>query len=432
MAKRQEVPITELDLWGAVPVQKSVVADIEMENRPISNISWASPLEFDFTLGSDEYMLFSESYLYLRIKPTFTKENKEDFKNGDYKSFIPANYLLHSMIDKVTLTIGSSTQSIQDQKYAYKAYFEALLGYSADARESHLCSSLWIDDEECRALKLFDPTTFSPRIFEVKGKLHSDFTHQNRAIIGGCHIRLQITLNSKPKFFMKFPSAASVEFKLLDAVFNAHRMKVAPNIMSAHNKALSSSTAKYPLTRSKIYHQSINIGSQLVCLNKVLSGVTPRRIFFTLITTKAFNGHPSHGPFKFEPHDLAYISCYKDGEMIPRNGYSMDYDAGLFVNAYVGLIQTLNQNGTDSYANIAMTDFVKNKCIYGFNLCPDLSNGSGTGLMGYLTDLGESNIRFDLKFNDPTSENLTAIIFAEYDTVMEINSDRQLINTSLL
>lgn len=432
MAKRQEVPIQELDLWGIPPVQKSIVADIDMHNRPTSSISWTSPLDFDFTLGADEYMLFNESYLYLKIKPTFSKANNVGFVDGDYKTFVPANYFLHSIIDKISLTIGSSTQTIEDQKYAYKAYLEALLGYSEAARESHLSSSLWIDDEATRASKLFDLTTHEPKTFELKGKLHSDFTHQNRAIIGGCHIRLQVTLNKKPTFFMKFPTGGTVEFLLLDAIFCARRMKVAPNVLSAHHKALSHATAKYPISRTKVLMQTITTGSQYVCMDKAISGKTPRRIFFALTSTKSLGGSNSSIPFKFEPFDLAYIVCYNDGDMIPRNGYNMDYKAGLFVDAYTGLIQALNQNGTDSYANIDTLDFAINKCIYGFNLCPDLSNGSATGLMGHFPNLGESNIRFDLRFQEPTAQSLTAVIFTEYDTVMEINSDRQLINPSLL
>ena len=425
---QHEFPIPELDLWGGLPVQKSVLADIGMYNRPQNQLSWGTSLDFDFTLGEDEYMLFSESYLYLKIKPTFKKENNAAFIDGDYKLFVPANYFLHSIIDKISLTIGSSTNSIEDQKYAYKAYFEALLGYSADAKESHLTSSLWIDDEDTRASKLFNLTNHTPKPFELKGKLHSDFTHQNRAILGGSRIRLSVSLNTKPKFFMKFPSGCSVEFELQEAVFCAHRMKVAPKIVSAHHKALSAKSAKYPLTRSKIYHQAITTGNQLVDLNKVLTGKTPRRLFLALTTTKAFVGNQSHGPFRFQPHDLSYIVCFKDGDMIPRNGYYMDYENGNYINAYVGFIQALNQNATDSYANIDVTDFGHDKCIYGFNLCPDLSNGSAAGFLGHVSDLGESNIRFELRFNNPTTENLTVVIFAEYDTVLEINSDRQLLN----
>lgn len=430
MARKMEVPLPELDLWGLCPVQKSVLSDIEMEQRPNTTISWSSTLEFDFTLGEDEYMLFSESYLYLKIKPTFVKADKSQFTDAaDAKLFVPANYLLHSMIDKITITIGSTVNTIQDHKYAFKAYLEALLGYSGDARESHLSSSLWMDDEEARSKKLFNPDDNTPRVFELKGKLHVDFTHQNRAIIGGTRMRISISLN-KPKFFMKFARSAECKFELLDAVLTVHRMQVSPNVVSAHSKAIAHSNAKYPMTRTAIFYQNIPANSQNIHLDKILSGKTPRRIFFALVTTKAFTGDQAHSPFKFGHHDLSYIVCYKDGQMFPRNGYSMDYSAGLYVNAFVGFTQTLNQNGTDSYANIDMTEYAVDKCIYGFNLCPDLSNGPG--LIGHVSEVGESNIRFDLRFSDPTTEALTAVIFAEYDTTFEITKDRQLINPLVL
>ena len=432
MAPSQEIPLPELDLWGLPPVQKSVLTDISMEQRPSTTVSWGSAIEFDFILGQDEYMLFSETYLYMKIQPHLKKSDKSEIATtAEQSAFIPANYLLHAMIDKVTITIGSTPNAYQTQKYAYKAYLEACLGYSAEARKSHLSSSLWNDDEEIRRKSLFYNTSEKkgPKTFELKGRLHVDFTHQNRAIVGGSRVRITLTLN-KPKFFMMHPKGSSASFDLLEAVLCVHRMQVAPKIVTAHCKALASSNAKYPMTRTAVFHQLIPANSQYLHMDRLVTGQSPRRIFFALVDSRAFNGDSTMNPYKFEPFGLSYIVCFKDGQMIPRNGYSMDYEEGLYVDAYVGLIQTLNQNGTDSYAAIDMNSFAKDKCIYGFNLCPDLSNGSG--MVGYISDTTDANIRFDLKFSEPVQSNLTAVIFAEYDTVSEITSDRQLITSLTL
>lgn len=428
MASNQEIPLPELDLWGLSPVQRSVVADICMEQRPVAALGWNSPIQFEFTLGEDEYMLFSETYLYLKVLPKFTKADKTtEFSSDEKIVFIPANYLLHSMINSVKLTVGSSSVSYETRNYCYKSYFEALLGYSKEAKNSHLSSSYWINDDETRSKKLFGDK--EPRAIEMKGKLHIDFTHQNRAIIGGSKIALSMTLN-KPKFFMRFPKQASATFELQDAVLFVHRMQVAPKIVTAHQKALSHSAAKYPLTRSAVHTQIIPKGSQFLHLDKLLTGQAPRRIFFTLVDSKSFVGDSLCNPHQFTNYNLSYIVCYRDGQAFPRNGYAMDYKAGLYVDAYVGFIQTLNQNGTDSYASIDMDTFTSEACIYGFNLVPDLTNGCG--LTGHVSEPRDANIRFDLRFAEPTTDNLNALIFAEYDTLVEITRDRQLINNLVL
>ena len=424
MAK-QEVPLPELDLWGMTPVQRSVISDMCMEQRPVAALNWNSNIQFEFTLGDDEYMLFSETYLYLKIKPVIGKPDKSTtFSDTDKAAYIPANYLLHSLIESVKLSIGSSSVTYETRNYCYKAYLEALLGYSSEAKKSHLSSSLWIEDNAKRTGKLFGETECKP--LEMKGKLHLDFTHQNRAIVGGSQIKLTVNLN-KPGFFMQAPTGAKCKFELLNAVLYVHRMQVAPKIVTAHNKALAHSNAKYPLTRTAVHTQIISKGSQFLHLDKLLTGQIPRRIFFTLIESDAFVGNLLYNPFKFAPHNLEYIVCFKDGQMVPRNGYHMSYDDGYFVDAYVGFIQTLNQNGTDSYACIDMDTYEKERCIYGFNLTPDLSNGSGMG--GHVSEIVHGNIRFDLRFSKPTTENLNALIFAEYDTVVEITVERQLVNS---
>ena len=428
MASRQELPLPELDLWGSTPIQRSVISDICMDQRPMATLNWNSNIQFEFSLGEDEYMLFSETYLYLKVQPKFAKADKSAIQANEIKTIIPANYLLHSMIESVKLSIGSTSTVYETQNYCYKAYMEALLGYSSEAKKSHLSSSYWIDDPVKRSSKLFDSEN-KAKTFELKGKLHLDFTHQNRAIVGGTKISLTVTLN-KPRYFMEIPKGASASFELLDAVLYVHRMQVAPKIVTAHHKALQNSNAKYPLTRTAVHTQVIPTNSQFLHLDKLLTGQIPRRIFFTLVQSKGFVGDFTTNPYKFGNHNLAYIACFKDGQMVPRNGYNMDYRAGYFVDAYIGFIQTLNQNGTDSYASIDMDTFEKERCIYGFNLTPDLSNGNGFG--GYVSEICHGNIRFDLRFTEPTTESLNALIFAEYDTVVEINIERQLITNLVI
>lgn len=423
MDLKQEVPIPELDLWGKPLIQRSIIQDITVNHRSTDAIDMTKPLKFDFTIGEDEYMLFSESYLKLKIEPTLLKADKTAATTAaEATSFIPENNLFHSMIDSVSLTFGSTSSVHEIKNYAYKAYFETMLGYSADARESHLSSALWEETDSERATRIKGAN--GGKTFELKSKLHVDFTHQNRAIIGGTRVKIEITFQKHASFFMRYDTGLSVKFELLDAVLECHLMQVAPKIVSAHQKALAIAPARYPMTIGVVYTESIPRDATNFYLQKAITGQTPRKIYVALVTTKAFNGSREKSPFTFTHQNLQKIICYRDGISIPRNGYEMNYTEDLYSDAYIGFIQTLNQNNTDSYAEIDYGEYKTKKCIYGFNLQPDLSNG--TGIVGYISDTSESIVRFDLTFASPTSENLTALMFAEFDTIMEITANRNL------
>src|SRR5277367_6245455 len=108
------VALPEFDLFGVPPTQLIVEKDIQSEHRPISSLNNASsPIQFEIHTGTDEYVQLRECELYLCLKINLAKTNDTAGKlraivAEDWKKISPVNYLLHSMIKQITLSIGGT------------------------------------------------------------------------------------------------------------------------------------------------------------------------------------------------------------------------------------------------------------------------------------------------------------------------------------
>jgi len=194
--------LPEFDLFGIPPTQACVERDIETEHRPISTLSISSCIEFNVTTAPDEYILFHESYLYLKVRVVLTKTEPGAWTKDHWDSICPTNYLLHSLFKQVEVSIGQKEITLAPQTYAYRAYLEALLGFSKDAKKSHLTSALWLDTIERDAfIKPHDLSQPEGKTIDLMGRLHLDLTFQQRALLGGCDIKIKLVPNN-PKFIL--------------------------------------------------------------------------------------------------------------------------------------------------------------------------------------------------------------------------------------
>src|SRR6266436_6679771 len=379
------VPLPQFDLWGVPPTQHTVERSIETEHRPISTLNSLSFIEFNIPTALDEYILFNETYLYMRLRARISKPDKTDITDDDWNRTVPANYLLHSMFKQIEVQINGKELVLAPQTYAYRAYLEALLGFSADAKKSHLTASLWCDDKLKRA-KFLAPTDGEKdrgkgSEVDLMGRLHLDLTFQSRALLGGSHVKIKLTPHSS-SFFLSTPNNVVAEVDFLDATLFVHRSKITPRIVSAHTKALAVSPAKYPLTRAEVRQITIPKGVMDAMLDNIVAGQLPRRIFIVCVDNEAFNGSLKKDPFFFNHYNINYLACFLDGTQYPIKAYQPDFDNNLFIREYMGLFKALNQNSTDTYACFDRNKYKNGNTIFGINFAPDLSNGCDS--VGYV------------------------------------------------
>jgi hypothetical protein len=347
---------------------------------------------------------------------------------------------LHSLFKAINLEIDGKMLTINPQTYAYKAYLESFLGFTFDAKVSHLTSQGWNQEDTDEQVKLEDkaksflkPTTISTdgkgKSIELMGKLFLDLAFQPKALIGGVNMKITLIPNDKAFYLWNLDGTITPTVTFEKASLFVSKSKVAQPIVEAHNLALTKGTAKYPITRGYVKAFTINTGSLDVNIDNAFSGQLPKRLFVMLVSNEAFNGHIKKNPYNFEHFNLNYITASIDGIQYPSIAYTPDYANDLYMREFVGLYDTLKSLSTDSIPCIHRKEFSKGNAIYGFDFgnenCEDCHKS------GFIDVIRRGSVRVQMRFSAALTENVSALMYAEFDNLIEINTNRQAITDFL-
>jgi len=135
---------SELDLFSLPPTQTSIESGKWVQYKPISSLTDDSPIEFVIPGNGEEYT--DLSYSMLHIVAAIVKSDGTKLDEAASKTVGPINNWMHSLFSQVDLFLNNKLVTAQNNTYAYRAYFENLLNYSDEAKNSHLTSVLWSSD----------------------------------------------------------------------------------------------------------------------------------------------------------------------------------------------------------------------------------------------------------------------------------------------
>ena len=152
-------------------------------------------------------------------------------------------------------------------------------------------------------------------------------------------------------------------------------------------------------------------------------GPVARRFICGFVRNKAFNGDRQCNPFNFDHFDINYFALSVDGVQVPSRQLQPNFESDLFVEAFHSLfsgtgIHFLNQGNC-----ISRDAFKKGYCLFVFDLTPDLSANSNT----HFNLVRHGNVRIDVRFSKPLTDNINCLVYGEFDSILEIDSTRQCI-----
>lgn len=425
-------PLPELDLFSVPPIQNSIDRDLFTEHRPISILEPSSAITFVIPTALDEYIQLRESMLNIKLRVNISKADKSAVVASDWSKISPVKYWLHALFKQVDVEINGKPITSAPQTYAYKAMFETQLGFTDDARKSHLSVALWsendtenkdtIDSKRSLFIKPNPIDAGNGKEVELMGKLHIDLAFQGRAIIGGSELKITLIPNS-PQFYLQCDPSIIPSIQFLNASFLVHRSKITQPVVEAHNYALQSTTAKYPFTKTEVKAFNINTSTLSYNVDNVVAGTLPRRIFVAFVDNKAFNGSYEKNPFKFGHYNVNYISAYINGIQVNSRPFLPDFKKGLYAREYLGLFETLNQLTTDSVIPLSKDEWSNGNTIFGFNLAPDLSDGYM--LTGHVNHSSQGTLRLEIRFAEALTETINVLVYCEYDSILHIDKNRE-------
>lgn len=405
---------SELELFSLNPTQTVIESGLWVQFHPLSNVFDGGPVEFHIASSGEEYLDLNLTQLYVKVKIVKTDGGAiaKDVQIG------PVNLFLHSLFSQVDVTLNDRLVSDSSNTYPFKAYLQTLLNNGYDSKTSQLTSEMFYKDSDEGLKKRSKFFELSAPV-DMIGNLHCDLFNQERLLLNMVDLKIKL-IRSKPEFcLIGLPDHKVV----LDHIsLFVRKVRTSPGVIVGHAKMLEKgSTAKYPINRTMCKVYSIPQGSMSIVQDNVFVGQMPKKLIVGCLDNDAFHGNIDKSPFEFKHYHMNFIGIYVDGQPVPHNPLELNFDQNLFIRAYQSLYSGSGKSGQDQGLFITREEYIKGNVLFAFDLSPDLCNGDHMNLIKH------SNLRLEMKFTQPLAQTISVIIFAEFDSVLEINKTRSII-----
>ena len=435
--RREVTTPPEFGVFSSRIIQSSIEEDLNTDLRPATAPDTKSVIEFNFTTDEKEYLRLNKTKLYLRMKISITKGGSGSVILDDWKNISVCNNLLNSMFKQVEFWIGDRLVDPPHQTYPYKTYFEKIFGKSNDVKRTSAALGFWTENisndpetlisDFSEMIKPFPNATelSEGREFELVGKIHLPMFEQRLDLLGGCKLKIKLIPND-PSFYIKCNDKVRVKkIDITECYLTLKGVKVSPTIVGIHESTLNVENARYFLLDNYVIPHTINQGSQDISLDNLHDGITPDRLFVAFVDHQAFNGVHNLNPYNFQNFGVNYLQLYKNGTPVglPK---TPNFKKGWYSNEYFDLFEVTNQDSVDTCITITKDQFTKGFNIFSFRIQPDLVTG-GAKQLGYLNPIKTSNIRLHLRFDEPLKKTITALIFFNYDQMLQLTKTRSVI-----
>ena len=414
---------SELDLF-AVPATQTSVEDGHWHHfGPISTITESGPYEFSISGSGEDYIDLGNTNLYV-VAQIVQKADGSDIDAG--ANVGPVNLWLHSLFSDVTLSLNGKLVSGPTNAYPYRAYIETLLSYGPAAKQSYLTSALWYKDAAGH-MGIADNSGFNKRkaataesaTVEMMGKLHCDLFAQDRYLVNNVDVSVKLT-RSKNEFCL-MGDANDYKVKIEEIYLIVRKVKLSSSVLLAHAKALEKTPVKYPITRVQMKKFSISKGSMNYVQENLFLGQMPKRVVIGCVDTDAFHGIHSKNPFNFKHYQINFLALNMDGKQIPSQPLQPKFNNSRYIRSYLGLFSATGKMNEDEGNNISRTDYGKGFTLFAFDLTPDLSD------IGTFQLSKEGHLRLEIQFTVALENAINVIVYGEFDNIIEIDRNRQLL-----
>lgn len=261
--------------------------------------------------------------------------------------------------------------------------------------------------------------TKGEQVIEMYGNLHCDIFNQDKFMINGVDMTVKL-IKAKNEFVLMGTNKGHLE--IIYANLFVRKVKINPAILIAHTKALALSTAKYPITRVEIKTVTISRDIQSKTMDNLYLGQLPKRCIIGFVDSAAFNGSIAQNPYNFQHFHHNYLALYVDSVQIPSKPLTPDFENKCFTRSYHTLFSGSGVHFGDIGNDISLSEYPDGYCLAAFDLTPDLSCHDS-----HWNIIKSGSLRVELRFSKPLEKTVTAIIFSEFDNIVEIDRNRNVI-----
>lgn len=419
-----------IDLFSLPPTQVAIDKVKWLEKYPVNAIVKGSPIDFNIETTANELLDLKETLLCFEV--TITRANGDNIEAEEPVGFV--NHPMTSIFKQVDVTLNGKRVSDSTPTYAHRSMIELLTNYGNDAKKSQLTMGLfykdtagnmnasnpYADNNANAGLTKRARFTAQSRTVQLVGKIHSDIFMQDRAMINNVKLGIKFYPQSDNFALMSSADNASYIYTIKNMCIKLKTIVLTPSVFLSIEEKLKNKTAKYPIRRiyPKVHH--IARGCLSETINNAILGTLPERIVVGLISDSNYNGNYTGNPFDFAHHNVKQITADINGESVKMIRTDFTH-AGQSIDGYSSLFSTFNRLGADLGNGLDRENFASGYALYTFNVnhlsnCDEVFEVKRKGV-----------INLDFQFKTATTNVVVAFIYAEYENIIEVDRNRNII-----
>lgn len=419
--------VSQLNIFTGPIVQSGIERSVFVEYRPTSQIATdEAPVHFSLGGDSSNYLDLKRTRLYVKLK----LQHEDGTAVEKSENVAPINYILQTMWSQIILQVSGKTLSLSNNCYPYKALIQTLLNTSDQAKESHLKAQGWAqDDSEMDKIignngAIWRYQRFATGSVEVEGPILEDFFQTNRFLLNNTQVDIKL-FRARHPFTITTETDNKYKLVIEDISLKACFVTVHPGVISGHANALKHGNAIYPYTRIEMLTYNLADGSRQFNLDNLFNGQSPSKVIIGLVDSAAFAGDFKKNPFNFKHFDVAEIELSADGRPLPTTALRVPQFTDLgsqVVSPYMSLLDCIGAGSSSVFGNaIDPEQYATGHTLFGFSLF-----GGGPD-DNFMQAKRTANVRVRGSFSKPLPNAVTAVIYAEFPAVVEIEGSRNVI-----
>ena len=199
------------------------------------------------------------------------------------------------------------------------------------------------------------------------------------------------------------------------------KVHISPSVINGNEQGLLKQNAIYPIQRCEVISHTVPQGSQTYDKSDLFRGQMPKLVVVGLVSNAAYAGDYGQNPFNFQHFSVTRVSLTREGENAVFKPFEPDFANAHCVREYMSIFQSMEYYNRDESCDITLGDYIGGSTLYVFNLAADLA------LTGHAQPIREGNLRLELKFAGNTTALINIIIWALFDSKIEITRTRNVL-----
>ena len=180
--------------------------------------------------------------------------------------------------------------------------------------------------------------------------------------------------------------------------------------------------AKYPIRRVVSKSFTIPQGSFDFTHENIFNGQNPTRVIIGCVDNDAYNGTYKKNPFNFKNYDIKNIRLYLDGQEQNIRPINTNFDNNQYILGYHSLFSGTNKLFADEGIDINREEYPSGYTLFAFDLTADLGADDGQFSL-----IKTGSLRCSIKFGTATPNTINVICLAEFETIIQIDKNRNII-----